>query len=288
MTKDELSARNYLVTGGSMGIGFACAKHLLECGANVVIAARGEETLDHAAGALRAAGYDHQLRAQAADVSRAPDVEKLVENTRDWFGDLHGVVHAAAVLEPIGAFLDVDPDEWWETLRINLFGTFLVARAAAKAMQTHSRGRMVFFSGGGATRPFPNFTAYACSKVAVVRLVETIAVELAPFGIEINAISPGIVATRMQDQTFAAAARAGEEYVAQAREEVKRSGGSAERAARATAFLLSDRAAGITGRLLSAPWDSWNSWPEHLEEIRGSDMFTLRRIVPADRGADWQ
>jgi NAD(P)-dependent dehydrogenase (short-subunit alcohol dehydrogenase family) len=271
-----------------MGIGFACAKHLLDCGANVVIAARGEEALGRAADSLKAGGYEDTLRSHATDVSRESDVQELIENTTRWYGGIDGVVHAAAVLEPIGSFLDVDPEEWWQTLRINLFGSFLVARAAARAMRPQSRGRMVLYSGGGATRPFPNFTAYACSKVAVVRLVETIAAELAPYGIEVNAISPGIVATRMQDQTFAAAARAGEEYVAQAREEVKRSGASAERAARATAFLLSDRAAGITGRLLSAPWDSWSSWPEHVEEIRSTDMFTLRRIVPADRGAAWQ
>jgi 3-oxoacyl-[acyl-carrier protein] reductase len=59
-------------------------------------------------------------------------------------------------------------------------------------------------------------------------------------------------------------------------------------AARTVAFLLSDASAGITGRLVAAPWDNWERWPEHLTQIQGSDVFTLRRIVPRDRGMDWQ
>jgi len=284
---DALAGRGILVTGGSMGIGLACARAALAAGASVTISARGEAALRAAESELAEAhpGRVHALR---ADVAERGEVEALVAGALERLGRLDGVVHAAAVQGVIGSILEVEPEEWLETVRIDLYGSFLVARSAALAMRARRGGRIVLFSGGGATSPFPNYTAYGCAKAGVARLAETIAAELAPHGIAVNCLAPGFVATRIHAATLAAGARAGEAYLARTRAELERGGVPAELAARAVVFLLSNAAEGISGRILAAPWDAWWEWPDRLAELAGSDLFTLRRIVPRDRGADWQ
>jgi NAD(P)-dependent dehydrogenase (short-subunit alcohol dehydrogenase family) len=279
-----LAGHRVLVTGGSMGIGYACAEAAARAGATVVIAARGAEALGAAAERLRGAGL--AVSTSLTDVSDPAAVEALVQRMREAPGGLQGVVHAAAVLGPIGPATDQDPHAWWAAVRTNLFGTFLVATAAARSMG--AGGSIVLFSGGGATAPFPNFSAYGAAKAAVVRFGETLAAEVAGRGIRVNCIAPGLVATRMQEQTLAAGDAAGAEYVAQLQERLKEGAVPATLAAEAAVFLLGPDSAGITGRLLAAPWDDWRAWPAHATDIAASDVFTLRRILPAERGFRWQ
>jgi NAD(P)-dependent dehydrogenase (short-subunit alcohol dehydrogenase family) len=283
-----LADRTVLVTGGSRGIGLACAEAVARAGANVVIAARNVAELATAAQRLSGLSAAERVHAYSCDVSDASSVERLTATTVERFGGLDGVIHAAAVLGPIGSVIDTDPAEWLTAVRVNLFGTMLVARSCATVMRARGGGSIVLLSGGGATAPFPNYSAYACSKAGVVRLAETLAHELAPFGVQVNALAPGFVATRMHEATLLAGERAGVEYLQHTREQLASGGVPAALAAEAALFLLSDAAAGITGRLLAAAWDDWRGWPTRREQIAGSDLFTLRRIVPADRGANWQ
>lgn len=277
--------RTILVTGGSRGIGFACARHLAELGATCVIVARHEEALVAARDELRQCGAD--VHAVAGDVADVSSVERVVRSARS-HGPLSGVVHAAGVLGAIGTVETTDPVAWLDVVRINLFGTYLVTRAACCEMiQSGVRGSIVLLSGGGATSPFPNYTAYAAGKAGVVRIAETVAEEMTAHGIRVNALAPGFVATHIHDATIEAGDRAGAN-LASTRERLAAGGTPPAVAARAAAFLLSERSAGITGRLLAAAWDDWEHWVDHAPAISGSDLFTIRRIVPRDRGMGWQ
>jgi len=193
------------------------------------------------------------------------------------------------VLGPIGPVVSVDPEAWWDAVRVNLFGTLLVARAACQRMiSSRTRGSLVLMSGGGAASPFPRFTAYACAKVGVVRFTESLALEVLEHGIRVNCVAPGLVATRLHEQTLAAGAAAAGSYLETTTAKLKNGAVPASVAARTAAFLLSPQSQGITGRFVAAPHDGWQAWPERMEQIRDSDLFTLRRIVPRDRGMDWQ
>ena len=270
-----------------MGIGYACAEEILRCGGSVVICARGAEGVKSAAQKLSALP-GARVRAVRADVTSADDVARVLDAARD-LGRLDGVVHSAGVYGPIGPVVSVDPVAWLDAIRVNLFGTFLVAREACKRMIEHGvPGSVVLMSGGGAATPFPNYTSYACGKVGVVRFTETLALEVAEHGIRVNCVAPGFVATRLHEQTLAAGKALAGSFVEKTQADLANGGVPASVSARTAAFLLSSRAAGITGRFVAAPYDRWEEWPERLEQIAGSDLFTLRRIVPRDRGMDWQ
>jgi NAD(P)-dependent dehydrogenase (short-subunit alcohol dehydrogenase family) len=155
-------------------------------------------------------------------------------------------------------------------------------------MRRNGYGKIVNLSGGGATSARPFFTAYAASKAAVVRFTETIAVELRGTGIDVNAIAPGALNTRMLGQTVAAGPeRVGKPEFAQVLKQKETGGSSPETAAELCVYLCSAAADGITGRLISAVWDAWPTLHERRDELNGTDIYTLRRIVPEDRDKSW-
>ena len=134
----------------------------------------------------------------------------------------------------------------------------------------------------------PRISAYAVSKAAIVRFTETLAEEVRGTGIDVNAIAPGALNTRMLAEVL----EAGPEKVGQAFYDrslkQKESGGSPlGRGADLALFLASAASDGITAKLISAVWDDWERWPEHLPELSSSDVYTLRRIAGRDRGFAW-
>ena len=170
-------------------------------------------------------------------------------------------------------------------LEINLFGVLLPCRAAIPHFKQNRRGKIVIVAGGGATNPLPNISAYAASKAAVVRLMETLAEELRTFGIDVNAIAPGALATRMMDQVIAAGPQTvGQAFYNKNLKWKKEGATSPDLGAALAVYLASEPSDGITGKLISAPWDPWPNLHEHRDDLDRSDIYCLRRIVPEDRG----
>lgn len=252
-----------------------------------MICARTKDPLMQALDQLRQKGFS-QVEARVADVTNQDHVEAILQAAVTRWGGLEGVIHCAGIYGPIGPVMEVDPSAWFDAVRSNLFGTFLVARQACRVLKACGGGRIILFSGGGAATPFPNFTAYACGKVGVVRLTETLAQEMQPFNVAVNCVAPGFVITRLHQDTLAAGERAGIAFLENTKRQIEAGGVPVTVGASAAAFLMSDEAKGITGKFVAAPYDDWEAWPKHLEELQKTDIFTLRRIVPKDRGMDWQ
>ena len=259
-------AGRVLVTGGSMGIGAACAQRLAADGWTVIVAARGREAVERSVGSLEGDGHE----ALVLDVGEPA----AWEAAKPTLSRLDALVHAAAVIGPIGAAEEIDPAAFLDVLRINVLGTFLAAQHCLPALRAGG-GPIVAFSGGGATGPLARYDAYAASKAATARLVENLAAD----GVRINAVAPGFVATRMHEATLEAGPEsAGSDYHAKTLGQLDSGGTSPEVAAELVAFLLSDAAQGISGRLISAPWDPWRE-PAFQERLRTEPaLATLRRI----------
>jgi NAD(P)-dependent dehydrogenase (short-subunit alcohol dehydrogenase family) len=256
-----------LVTGASRGIGRVIAIHLAAEGRPVTVCARDATTLAHAVADLDGEGH----RALPLDITDA-DAWAAAAPELD---DVTGVVCAAGVIGPIGDLTEIDPVAFTETLRVNVTGTLLTLRTVAPRLRAVD-GAAVVLSGGGATGPFARFDAYAASKAAVVRLAENFAAT----GLRVNAIAPGFIITSMQADVLDAGPEAvGPAYFEQVRRAVAdNKGDDPRRCAQLAAFLLSDAARGIAGRLISAPWDPWEDDRFRARLRDEKDLATLRRI----------
>jgi 3-oxoacyl-[acyl-carrier protein] reductase len=276
MTAGALRGRVAIVTGGGRGIGEAIALRFAAEGARLALAARSTAEIERVAEACRGAGAE--CSTHVVDVSVRKQVHELVKSV----GPVDILVNCAGVYGPIGPLVDNDLDEWEQGLRVNLLGTLYACRAVIPGMVQRRRGSIINMSGGGATAPLPNFSLYAVSKAAVVRLTDTLAAELADTGVRVNAIAPGAIDTRLQDQVLAAGDRAG--GIFQRMRSMRDSGNGAtpvDVPARLAVFLASDTSHGLTGRIISAPHDPWQSWDANrIQHIAASNWFTLRRLDP--------
>lgn len=273
----RLDGDTVLITGGSRGIGEAVAMAFARAGARLALVARSPADLDRVAQRLR---KEHtQVLAVPADVGRRCDVERAVAVALEVFDRIDVLVNTAGIYGPIGPLAENDMDCWAAAIETNLLGTAYCLRTVLPGMIARRKGAVINFSGGGAVNPFPRFSAYSASKAAVVRLTETVAEEVKPYSVRVNAIAPGAVNTRMLDQVLSAGEqRAGTEFYKKAREQKANGGTPPERTAELAVFLASPAAAGITGRLISAVWDDWRSLEGRAQELAKSSMFTMRRI----------
>ena len=285
----NLKAKNVLVTGGSMGLGLELAKGFLKSGANVVICARDRQQLGRAHQELKTLlASGQQLEAIPCDVASVDSVAELFKEIKSRLGDLDVLVCNAGVYGPKGPLHETDFKEWTRAVEINLNGVVLCCQSALPSMIKHKSGKIIVLSGGGATKPMPYFSAYAASKAAVVRFAETLAGEVAEFGIDVNCIAPGLLATRYVDEVIAAGPeKVGKAFYDQNVKAKKEGGMSMDKAVGLSLFLASAESNGITGKLISAMWDPWSDFPSKKSDLQKQEIYTLRRILPKERGCEW-
>jgi 3-oxoacyl-[acyl-carrier protein] reductase len=282
----RLAGRQTLVTGGTRGLGLEISRLFWREGASLIAVARDAQELDRLHDTLPPVP-GQIFDAVCADLSSEAGLQSVIEQM-ERRGGVEVMVNNAAMQGPIGKVWECDWRAWEATVKLDLFAPAQLCRAAVPAMLRRGRGSIINLSGGGAAGPRENFSAYACAKTALVRFTENLAVEVKSHGIRVNALAPGAMNTSMMRETVSAGPRAGADYQRALETTQNDSGATAQRAAELCLFLASDESAGLTGRLLSAVWDPWQSLPDHFGEIENSDLFTLRRIVPKDRGKEWE
>lgn len=285
----KLENKNAIVTGGTLGLGRAIVSEFTKEGANVLFCARSEASLGDVQRELAAhARPGQKIVGMPCDVSSPEQVDAMFRRFAEDFGTLDVLVNNAGIYGPKGPAESVDWDEWTRAIEINLYGTLLPCRAAIPLMKKAARGKIINLSGGGATNPLPRLSAYAASKAAVVRLTETLAEELRDFHIDVNAVAPGALNTRLLAEVLEAGPeKVGDAFYKKAIQQAEEGGVPLEVGTRACVYLASEESNGVTGKLIAAQWDPWENLHTHLGDIEKSDIYTLRRIVPKDRGKTW-
>lgn len=274
-----LENKTALITGGSRGIGKVVASAFAKEGASILLVSVDDKELESAKNDLKNGGAQG-VEILACDVSDERCAARAAKLAEDVFGGVDILVNAAGIYGPMGRVTDIEPAEWRKTLDINLTGTFLMVRAVLPMMQKKRAGKIINFVGGG-EGPYPHFSAYVASKGGVARFTETAAAEAKEFGIDINAIAPGAVNTAFLDELLAAGPeKVGEETYQKSLQQKKEGGVSPEKAAALCLFLASEKSNGLSGKILSAVWDQYEKFTDHLDKIMGSDALTYRRVKP--------
>jgi NAD(P)-dependent dehydrogenase (short-subunit alcohol dehydrogenase family) len=287
--KKILANKVAIITGASEGLGFEIAKKFILEGANITICSRNKKNLKLAEESLIKILYSNQrILALPADVSKQSDVKKIINMTIKKFGKCNILVNNAGIYGPKGKIENINWKDWKKTIEINLFGSILMCKNLIKYFKKKNYGKIIQLSGGGATNPLPNLSAYAASKAAIVRFMETLALEVRDFNIDINSIAPGALNTKMLDEVIKSGPnKVGSDFYKRALKQKKTGGTSLNYGTDLAVFLASSESDGISGRLISAVWDNWKKWPKHINKLSNSDVYTLRRIIGRDRGFSW-
>lgn len=250
----DFNSRVIFITGASRGIGKALAEQFAAYGAKLALvsttAIDRNEIGDKNAKILLLQG----------DVANYDFVKKAVQKTIQEYNKIDVLVNVAGILGPTGLLPECDPEAWMRAINVNLGGVFFTMHEVLPHMIKARQGKIINFAGGGAAYSYPNFSAYASSKVSVVRLTETVADEVSDFNIQVNVIAPGAVATDLLQQ-------------------VRKAGGEVrtvvtmDKPVRLATFLASEYSNHITGRFIHAN-DEYEKFSKNLDK----ELYKLRRL----------
>jgi len=256
-----------VITGASGGIGAAIVERFLKEGAIIVVADIERNGLNKNIGCTFF----------KVDISKPVSVKRFLRSVILKYGRIDILVNVAAIQTPIGSLLEVSVEDWIKCINTNLIGTMLCCKLVLPIMTAKRKGKIINFSGGGATFARPYFSAYASSKAAIVRFTETIAMECSRNNIDINAVSPGTINTRMMNDIIQAGKKKGSNDYEIALKVKSRGGDSVDLTTDLCVFLASPKSDGISGKLFSAKWDDWKAFSK-TKYLKNSSIYTLRRI----------
>ncbi len=242
-----------LVTGGSQGIGKCIAEKLGAAGATLAIAALENDALQKATAGYESKGF--RFKAYGLDLSVDGQIESLAAAVQRDLGPVDILVNNAGIGGPTAPAHKIDPADWDKTLRINLRTPFLLSRAVIPAMIERRSGKIVNMSSIAGKMAYPLRTPYAASKWALVGLSLTLAQELGPYNIQVNAICPGPTRTELIESVIRARASAtGTDFDTMAQEYVRATAMkrmvAPEEVADLVLFLSSSRSDAITGQAI--------------------------------------
>lgn len=267
----RLDGQIAMVTGAGRGIGRAIALALSDAGAAVAVCARSQEEVTRVADEI--ADREGRALAVRCDVTHRREVEDLVSAVETKIGPVDLLVNNAAQPGPIGPLAATDPDEWWQTLEVNVRGPLYCTRAVLPSMLSRGHGRIINISSGAGFAAWPMVSAYVVSKAALYRLSESLAAETREHGVMVFAISPGLVRTAMTEWGLSCGEPSVEQFFADAF--ASEADVSAEAAAALVAYLATGAADALSGRNIDVS-DDVAQMVVRAAEIEEHDLYVMR------------
>ena len=273
----KLSNKIAIITGSGRGIGRAIAIAFAKEGAKVSLVARTISELEETSQLIEE--YGSTSLVIPTDVTQPSSVASMVQETVSQYGRVDILVNNAGVPGPIGALQNNKIDDWIKTIQVNVIGPYLCCKSVVPLMTNQGGGKIINLAGAGANNAWANLSAYCTSKAGVVRMTEVLALELESKNIQVNALGPGSIHTRMWEELRNGAEAANATKIQEIGDRVLSGGGaSLENPAELAVFLASDDSGKLSGRLISAVTDDFNNIASKIPEIMESEAFTLRRL----------
>jgi NAD(P)-dependent dehydrogenase (short-subunit alcohol dehydrogenase family) len=269
----EQKQLNILITGAGTGIGAELAKNLSIDGHKIIICGRRISRLREVAKSSK------NIKYYICDISNENQVKKFNDLLKRELDHLDVIINNAGIFGAIGRIDRTDSKLWKKAFEINTFGTYLITKYFLGLLLKSEAKKIINFAGGGAFNAFPNYSAYAVSKAAVVRLSENAAFELKELGVKVNCIAPGFVATDLHEATLKAGESAGDQFRL-TKEKLVKGATPVDIPVGCVKFLISEESGGLTGKTISANFDKWGNdvFKESINEITESELYTMRRI----------
>ena len=273
----KLSDKVAIITGSGRGIGRAIAIAFAKEGAKVSLVSRTVSELEETAQLIKE--YASQSIVIPTDVTEPTSVAEMVRETISQYGRVDILVNNAGIAGPIGALQNNDIDDWIQTIQVNVVGPYLCCKSVVPLMANQGGGKIINLAGAGANNAWANLSAYCTSKAGIVRMTEVLALELEVHNIQVNALGPGSIHTRMWEELRDGAELASATEIQQIGDRVLSGGGaSLDSPAELAVFLASADSGKLSGRLISAVADDYNHIASKIPEIMRSEALTLRRL----------
>jgi NAD(P)-dependent dehydrogenase (short-subunit alcohol dehydrogenase family) len=267
-----LTGQVAIVTGGGRGIGRATAQALAAAGASVAVVARSTNQLAETVALIEASGG--RAIAFTADVTQREAIEQMAHEVEQQLGSVDLLVNNAGIVSPLGPFWEIDPDEWWRSMEINLRSMLLCTRAVLPSMIARHRGRIINLTSGAGLAPILYGSAYCTSKASVIRFTDALAIETKGYGISVFAVHPGNIRTTMAEYLMESAA--GQKWTPGFRKIFDEGRDTPmESAIQLMLSLVSGKADALSGRYIAVTYDL-DELMRRAEEIQKNDLYTLR------------
>ena len=281
--KIYLKKKNILITGGSQGLGLELANYFYKLGANIIICARDRKKLNNIKKSFKKKKQQFII-IEKCDVAKFREVDIFFNKIFKKIKKIDILINNAGIYGPKGKLEDLSWKEYQKTLNINLLGSIYFIKKILPYFKKRNKGKIIQMSGGGAASPLPFFSAYATSKAGIVRFVENISKELTSYKIDINAVAPGPINTRMLDEVLKENPKTvGKSFYKKSLEQKKTGGTDIMKIIECIEFLCHKKSDGISGKLISILWDNWKDFSKYKKFIRNSDVGNIRRITGRDR-----
>jgi len=273
---ENLIGQTVMITGGGRGLGRAFALGLAATGMSVAVVSRTDEELAETVGRVESAGG--RAAAFRTDVSNPRDVAETVSAVERRFGKIDLLINNAGVGGPVGPAWEVDAEDWWSCLEINVRGTFLCCHAVLPGMMARGQGRIINVASYAGIVAVPYMSAYNASKTAVIRFTETLAAEVRTHGIPVFSIEPGTVKTAMTKRL--STSEEGRRWLPWCEELFRnQQDDSVEPATALVVFLSSGAGDELSGRVLSIR-DRPADLARSIDHIKRENLYTLQLPRP--------